>query len=641
MELYKPMQHKPTRGRGYEGGDPWETTPANSPYEQSYFVIQQFPEKRFWTFGIFATLEVSSEEVLTELRTDGWEPWSEQTKEFFVFLESQFAQTLIVQEYAYGFRYWARTPDLAFAQRYPVLLTHQTGTEDYPRLLPPGMIIGTTALISEGETNFLYTVEQLPTQAQSLCTQLQAGMLLFPDDANPSEQDRRNRESARRAAWEGTHEAAQQLTKLYWQFHQEQRAKASTVRQGLPALTSAHRTRLPLTNSFRGLAQSFGPAVVPSIWNHQLEGALELITPNGSLLRVVGTNTVENVALHRYVTQMLGPEGLKHLVILLDAYYLQTQGTDQKSDARVSLRQLLIRLGAGSKADDREEQRKLMHSILYLASTYITSDERLQELGEKPRPLARQRRRRQQDRKDYSPLLIIERLKPGTDGSIQIPDEVEYHLGSEFFEALFGPQQQFFSLPAALLLRYHAVREQQELLLAFYLSNALITSGGQFSTSFPTLMVQSALQSQEELEHGHDRLRDAQRVLFALERLEQQDLIRREGHQGIDTALTMELATGKHTQEELASATFLRIRQEVSYQRQLSAETIRTNRRIAFQQLLEDRAHPPVSFLAGPLLLEQVIQQRTLQKQVKAPASETQPQEQTDRPKKRRKKDVR
>ncbi|MBA2397064.1 MAG: hypothetical protein H0V70_30450 [Ktedonobacteraceae bacterium] len=635
MKLYKPVRHKAASGRGYEGGDAPHATPLASPYEPGYLSIKQFPDKRFWIIGIFATLRGASEEVIEELRTDGWEPWSEQTKAVFSFLETHFAQTLIVEEYDYGFRYWARTPALLFAQRYPVLLTHQTDEKEYAHLVPPDMVVGSAALIFEGDSYFLYTIEQLGEQGQDLSVQIKAGMLLFPDDADPSEHDRRRQEAARREAWEPTQQAAQHLAKLYWELHQ-QRTKSSPRTHGLPALTSAHRTRLPLTNSFRGLAQSFGPAVQHSIWNQQLEGTLELLTPNGTLLRVVGTNTAENVALHRYVTQMLGPEGLKHLIILLDAYYLQTKGTDRKADARVSLRQLLIRLGAGSKADDREEQRKFMHSILYLASTYITSDER-QPPETRPQPLARQRRRRKTDRKDYSPLLIIERLKPSPDGSIQIPDEVEYHLGAEFFEALFGPQQQFFSLPTALLLRYHAVREQQELLLAFYLSNALITSGGRFSASFLTLVLQSALQSQDEVARGHDRLRDARRVLFALEHLEQQDLIRRESHIAIDTALTMELATKKEIQEMLAPATLQRIQLEVTYQQQLPPEKIRASRRIALQQLLDEHTHPPVTFLAGPVLVDQIQHhQQRLHEQKNTPA-QLPP---STPPRKRRKKDV-
>jgi hypothetical protein len=617
LKLYKPADEE-----ARENG--WAAVNWNGPYEPGYFTLEQFPGKRYWIWGVFTRLKSVSEALYRELSAEGWEPWNEKTKPFFQLLESHLAQTLLLNEETSGVQYWTQTSALTFAQAYPVLLTYETEEDNHPTFIPPDSAIGTCALIPENERYCLLTLDQLSVQAQELVQRIQAGMQVSAGSKAPYDLERITRAKQREAAWEETHMAARQLAMLYWDLYQQQHMKAPT--KALPALNSAHRTRLPVINSFRGLAQSFGPAVQPSLFNDQRQqaGTLELLTPNGSLLQVMGTNTAENVALHRYVTRMLGPEGLKHLIILLDAYYLQTQATGQKVDARVSLRQLLLRMGAGSRADDREEQRKLMHSILYLASTYITSDERSDET--KPLPLARQTRRRKQDRKTYSPLLVIERLKPGPDGSILIPDEVYYHLGSEFFDALFGPQQQFFSLPTALLLGFHAVREQQELLLAFYLSNALITAKGQFMTTFSTLMLQSALQSPDDLAHGHDRLRDTQRVLVALERLEQQGIVVRQEHTAIDKALVMGLVTAKFKEEEIASATLQRIAQEMAYYSRLSIETLRTRRRVAFQELLSEHAQDPITFLAGPLLIDQVSQhvtrQRKIEEQKNAPAIE-------------------
>ena len=143
MKLYKPVHHKPPSGLGYEGAaDPWSSTLVHAPYEPSFITIPEFPDRRFWTWGIFALLEQVGEEVLAELRADGWEPWTDETRELFLFLESQFAQTLIVVEAQGGpQRYWARTADIQHAQRYPVLLTYQSGEEKYPHAVPPEMII--------------------------------------------------------------------------------------------------------------------------------------------------------------------------------------------------------------------------------------------------------------------------------------------------------------------------------------------------------------------------------------------------------------------------------------------------------------------------------------------------------------------
>lgn len=220
MKLYQPKQHVPPSGRGYEGAEPWSTTPWHAPYEQSFVTMEQFPGRRFWTFGMFAVLRDVGEDIIAELFAEEWEPWNAETKEFFLLLENQFAQTLIVEERAYGFRYWAQTEDLSFVRHYPVFLTYETGEEEYSQLIPPQMVIGATALLPEGASYHRYTYQQLGEQGQRLYERIQAGMLLFPSDATPTEQEKREREKHRLAVWIQTHQAAQQLAQLYWEFHE-------------------------------------------------------------------------------------------------------------------------------------------------------------------------------------------------------------------------------------------------------------------------------------------------------------------------------------------------------------------------------------------------------------------------------------
>jgi len=110
-KLYKPII-KPPSGRGYEGADPWNSTPHNSPYEPSFVTQPMFPGQRFWTWGMFSLLEGVGEDILMELRGDGWEPMNEKTKDYFLLLENQFAQTLIVVEKSWHQGYWARTEDI-------------------------------------------------------------------------------------------------------------------------------------------------------------------------------------------------------------------------------------------------------------------------------------------------------------------------------------------------------------------------------------------------------------------------------------------------------------------------------------------------------------------------------------------------
>ncbi len=238
VKLYKPVQHKPPSGRGYEGADPWSSTPLHAPYEPSFITIPGFPGRRFWTWGIFALLEQVGKEVLAELWADGWEPWTDETRELFLLLESQFAQTLIVVEAQSGTqRYWARTADIQHAQRCPVLLTYQSGEEEYPHSVPPEMIIGACALIGDGSSFRLYTAEELGEEGRALCVQIREGMLLYPSEVDPSAEERRTRVEQRLAAWERTHAAAQRLSSLYWQLHQDTVGlDASSPPRRLPAV---------------------------------------------------------------------------------------------------------------------------------------------------------------------------------------------------------------------------------------------------------------------------------------------------------------------------------------------------------------------------------------------------------------------
>ncbi len=238
VKLYTPKRHKPPSGSGYEGANPWFFASLYAPYESSFITIPEFPEQRFWTWGIFALLDQVGEDVLAELTDDGWEPWSDDTRELFLLLESQFAQTLIVTEAQSGAqRYWARTADIQHVQQYPVLLSYQSGEEDYPQTVPPEMVVGMCALVGEGSSFCRYTVDQLGAEGQALCSQIKQGMLLYGSEGNPSVEERRMRAEQRLTAWESTHAAAQQLAALYWMMHLRVTGlDTSSERRVLPAV---------------------------------------------------------------------------------------------------------------------------------------------------------------------------------------------------------------------------------------------------------------------------------------------------------------------------------------------------------------------------------------------------------------------
>jgi hypothetical protein len=410
--------------------------------------------------------------------------------------------------------------------------------------------------------------------------------------------------------WGEIRAMTQQLASEYWKAHtalkeKDKAAKAEQQQEpkhhtSMPDINSSQKTPMPSNNRTRAIVESFGPAMQPSLWNNETASEQTLATPNGALLRVKGDKDYENKALYQYITTMMGPEGIKHMITLVEAYLTQTGANDRKDDARVSLRQLLIRMGyAETRADDINERRKLIHTILYLARTYVTSSEVVYEEEKKGRGGKRKKQI------DVSPMLVIEGIKSSEDGGLDVPDEVVYHFGVDFYNSLFGEEAQFFRLPTALILGYHATREQQELCLSYYLSN-MVTISNAFAVSFRELIFKSAIMSIETIDHDGNRTRKAERVILAIEHLERDGLILRAAHECIDLVLAIELLAGNNARETLAPATIERI--EKSYQRvkAFSESETRTKKREALQSLLASKDTTPViTFYPGPLLAEQ------------------------------------
>ncbi len=410
--------------------------------------------------------------------------------------------------------------------------------------------------------------------------------------------------------WKAIQRMAQELATAYWEHHQSLQSPQNRA-HSLPPLTSMQKTMLPSSNGFRGLVQSFGPGLQPDLWNSETSVELRLSTPNRTLLKVRGDGEHEHKTLHHYIMEEMGVEGLKHLVVLLDTYYTQTGAKERKVDASVSLRQLLIRMGYGNRADVKDEQRKLMHTLLYLSRTWIESPETTYIQAQR-----RRRGGRRVQTTEYTPLIVLERLKIDEIEGIKIPDVVEFHLGAEFYDLLFGGRQQYFTLPTALILTYHGTREQQEICLAFYLSNFLILNGGRYSVNFPTMLTESGVRLAEEIEGGHDRLRDALRVIYALERLEKDGWVTRAAHPDIDTALAVEFFTGECQQEVLSPGTYQRITTNYNHLRGASPTDLRRKRREALQRLLDIARNQTLRFSAGSLLKAQAEKRETQRQQV-------------------------
>jgi hypothetical protein len=395
--------------------------------------------------------------------------------------------------------------------------------------------------------------------------------------------------------WEEITKMAQELTVDYYEHHLAATQKPHI--DALPSVVSSSSVVVPSCNGMRGLVQSFGPGIQPGLWNEETSLEQMLITPNNTTLRVRGKNDGERFALARYISEEIGVEGLKHLAGILHAYYSITRGASvRKEDAVISLRGLLVALNYGSHAEEKEEQRKLMNTLLYLSRTWISSSEV---------EYSTRGRNKGKIIKEYTPLLVMEALKINEIDGIDLPEAIEFHLGKEFYDLLFGSKQQYFTLPAMPLLSYHAVREQQEICLAFYLTNMLAVNAGKSArVSFPLLLENSALSSREELEKGHDRLRDAMRALYALEHLQRDGWLIRAAHSDIDIALAAEWYLQPGEAAMLAPETYTRITTTYASLRAENAGTLKRLRRVALQKLLNGNSEA-IDFKPGALIKKQ------------------------------------
>jgi len=303
----------------------------------------------------------------------------------------------------------------------------------------------------------------------------------------------------------------------------------------LPPIGEEDQTLLPGTTSFRAITQSFSTSIgkQPPLWQDGLP--FDIITPAGKLT-VQGENPTENSTLQDYVNQSLGPQGLKHLIALYDVYVRLTQGVDQKQDVTVSAKSLLERIGLGGHATDKGKQLEMIDTAKYLASTFVSLSS---------------------SSKRSSPLIIVESMNDNPYEEIWI----NYHLGIEFYEAVFGskPKRYVFDTPSVL--RYHGKHQEPEIALSFHLCDHLAEGGGHYSIYFVNLCLQTSLMSENDIQYGQNRTRQALRILFALELLEKDQVIVREAHADVDTSLAVALfLDAKVKEEHLAPETLNRMK---------------------------------------------------------------------------------
>jgi hypothetical protein len=423
-------------------------------------------------------------------------------------------------------------------------------------------------------------------------------------------------------------EMIRQLAQDYHQYHMTVHPHART----LTPITSGHVQKLPSSNEARALIQSFSPSLLrkPTLWDHiespdGENSEIHLVTPNNSHLNVRGETEQERKALHTYITKMIGTEGLKHMLVMLSIYMEQTGGRDRKEDACVKLRDVLKRIYNGDEKhiDDPDEQRKLMHSILYLARTWVT------DMSKPPE----ESRNKKHKYRDYTPLLVLERLRSDEITGIRIPQEIEFHLGEDFYNLMFGRRQKFWTLPTSLILSYHSVQDQHEICLAFHLGNMVSLARTGFREHFPALLVQAGLMSMDEITHGHDRTRDALSVLYALEHIDRDGIVRRGEHEDIDTILATEyflhdsepaenynayvgkLIATKKQKRIVSVETYHRIHTQYFFLRGKTEQELRRLRLSKLKHLLATNERNTIPFSAGITIGQQVEKYKEVTKE--------------------------
>src|SRR5438445_4168722 len=141
-----------------------------------------------------------------------------------------------------------------------------------------------------------------------------------------------------------------------------------------------------------------------------------------------------------------------------------------------------------------------MHAFLFFARTYVT---------DMSKPTERSRKKQGQKLLEYTSIFILEGLKADESTGIVVPKEVEYHLGKDFYDLMFGSRKQYYILPTNLILDLHSKNDQHEFCLTLYLANLRNLNKSNFAIHFPEILLRSGLETKEGITHVHNSTRDA------------------------------------------------------------------------------------------------------------------------------------
>jgi len=201
--------------------------PTRGPLQPTVLDLERyFPGRLYWKWTAMEKYTIGEEE-LEELRSTGWETIDYKAMpSVFLRLTSQLNLVLaLATPEKQELTFWIRNQDLRHAEQYPVMLVYEA-TQEIPIKELQRMIIGTQAIISEGDAIYRYELSQLGEAGQEQAHIIATGMQYI---SQPFLTDHNRNLSAQKKA-KASHDslaryfsqsqmAALRLSELYWQLH--------------------------------------------------------------------------------------------------------------------------------------------------------------------------------------------------------------------------------------------------------------------------------------------------------------------------------------------------------------------------------------------------------------------------------------
>lgn len=215
--------------------------PPFGPLVARPIAFKEFPNTYFW---IWITLDQFFGNTPLE---DEWEEVGAEDDSFLIVSSQLHRVATGMNAHGPTGKFFARTEDLQFAARHPVLLAQQEPATVPPQK-PSATLIGTHGLILDKGTMRLCSLEQLGEKGQEVWQVLKQGTTLIPLRGTLQRQKRTieamdTELNVKHELWERATVASKQLAVLYWQLHEEMKKQEALAHRQLPQTSSVLRGR--------------------------------------------------------------------------------------------------------------------------------------------------------------------------------------------------------------------------------------------------------------------------------------------------------------------------------------------------------------------------------------------------------------